>query len=102
MGVLAIKEYSYPVDDFTLAHVQAVLENALPEFPYLDVAVFFSESDRVEFRITGDSDYSVYVREPQTLCDQCLADLVSEVLLSGGIRIVGGFRAERRAHDITT
>ena len=98
MGVLEIGGYSYPVDDFTLAHVHAVVENALPEFPSLDVSLFFSDSDRVEFRIADESEFTVHVREPQALCDQCLADLVSEVLVTGGIRIVGGFRPGRRVH----
>ena len=100
MGVLEIRDFSYPVDDFTLAHVRAVLQNALPEFPYIDVSLYFSESDRVEFRLTDESDYSIYVKRWPALCQQCLADIVSELLLSGGIAIVGGVAAERRRHDV--
>lgn len=100
MGVFAIRGCSYPVDDFTLVHVRAVLENALPEFPYIDVALFFSESDREEFRLTDEGDYSIYVKQSPALCDQCLADIISEVMLSGAIAIVGGFAAGRRRHDL--
>ncbi|WP_410781057.1 hypothetical protein [Leifsonia sp. SIMBA_070] len=100
MGVLEIRDFSYPVDDFTLAHVRAVLENTLPEFPYIDISLFFSGTDRVEFRIRDERDYSIYVREWPALCDQCLGDLVNEVMLSGRLAIVGGFRAGRREHDV--
>ncbi|MEV8214676.1 hypothetical protein [Leifsonia sp. NPDC077715] len=102
MGVLEIGGYGFPVDDFTLAHVHAVLQNALPEFPHLDVSLFFSEDDRVEFRVSDESEFTVSVREPQALCDQCLAGLVSEVLVTGGIRIVSGLRASARpASDLS-
>ena len=102
MGVLEIRDFSYPVDDYTLAHVRVVLENALPAFPYIDIAVFFSGTDRVQFRLKEGTDFSIYIREWPDLCDQCLADLTTEVSLSGSISIISGFRAERREHDRRT
>jgi hypothetical protein len=93
MGMLEYRDFSYPVDDFTLAHLRAVLENVLPEFPYIDLALFFSSSDRVELRLTADSSYSIYVRNWPSLCDRCLADLLTEVELSGTLSIVGGFNS---------
>jgi hypothetical protein len=93
MGVFEYSDFRYPIDDFTLSHLRAVLDNELLELPYIDVLVYFSATDRVEFRLTAESDYEILVREWTDLCDRCLIDLVTEAQLSGMVCIVGGARS---------
>lgn len=95
MGVLEYRDFRYPVDDFTLSHLRAVLENELQELPYLDVLLYFSATDRVEFRLTAESDYAIHVRDWPALCDRCLVDLVTEAQLSGTVCLVAGAVATR-------
>jgi hypothetical protein len=97
MGVFEYRQYSYPVDDFTLAHLAVVLERALRKHKYVDVTVHFSARDRVRLRLATESRYEIYVRNPPRLCEDCIADLLDELELSDSLNLVCSPRGTMKA-----
>jgi hypothetical protein len=88
MGVFEYRQYSYPVDDFTLTHLAVVLERALGKHPHVDVTVHFSARDRVRLRLTSESSYEIYVRNTPQVCEDCIADLLDELQVSDSLNLV--------------
>jgi hypothetical protein len=88
MGVLEYRQYSYPVDDFTLTHLVVVLERALARHSHVDVTVHFSARDRVRLRFSAESCYEIYIRSHPQVCEDCVADLLEELDLSDSLNLI--------------
>ena len=96
MGVLEYEQYSYPVDDATLAQLHAVLSDALATRPRVDVIIHFAATERVRLPITSSSRCTLYIRQWPDVCDGCVSALTAELEMSGCLNLVAAGAATRR------